>query len=179
MSTWKEKIACLILPLFILMGCSSTKIQHSQPINLYGNRIGVANFVNNTDTPLADVRAKNITSSLLEIYQVRPVNFPQPAQNVNIIPGIYPAAKESQVREWARRNNLCYVMYGEVNEWRYKVGLDGEPVVGLTLMIKNTSNNEVIWNSVGSKTGCSRCALSMTAQELISSMLSTMSPSGY
>lgn len=177
MSKWKVKTGIAILTLF-LVACSSTKIQHSQPINFYGNRIGVAPFVNNTDTPLADVRAKNITSSLLEIKQIKPVNYPRCGQSADIIPGVYPPVKDCVIREWARCNHLPYVMYGEVNEWRYKVGLDGEPVVGLTLMIKNPCTNEVIWNAVGSKTGCSRCALSMTAQELINAMLASMS-NGY
>jgi hypothetical protein len=68
---------------------------------------------------------------------------------------------------------VIYALTGAVDEWRYKVGIDGEPAVGLTLQIINlTDGDRVVWSAAGSKSGWSREALSAVAQKLIKDMLS-------
>lgn len=62
-------------------------------------------------------------------------------------------------------------MTGTVNEWRYKVGLDGEPAVSVTLKLIDMRNGRVIWSAVGSKMGSSRSSLGNVGQRLIDSML--------
>jgi polysaccharide biosynthesis protein PelC len=63
-------------------------------------------------------------------------------------------------------------------EWRYKVGIDGEPAVGLTLKIIDLSNGRVLWSATGAKSGWSREALASVAQSLILNMVNTLNLTG-
>jgi hypothetical protein len=56
---------------------------------------------------------------------------------------------------------------GSVDEWRYKVGVDGEPVVGVALSIIDLANGETLWTGSGGKSGWSREALSAVARQLM------------
>ena len=42
--------------------------------------------------------------------------------------------------QWLNTQQADYVLSGSIEEWRYKAGLDGEPVVALTLLL--TKNGE-------------------------------------
>jgi polysaccharide biosynthesis protein PelC len=63
------------------------------------------------------------------------------------------------------------VVYGAVDEWRYKVGVDGEPAVGLVFQVKDLSNGQVVYSASGGKSGWSREALSAVAQKLTVELL--------
>ena len=43
---------------------------------------------------------------------------------------------------WARSTHARYAVTGAVNEWTYKVGLDGEPVVGIAIQLIDLSNRD-------------------------------------
>ena len=60
-----------------------------------------------------------------------------------------------------------------MEEWRYKVGVDGEPAVGMMLQITDLKSGQVVWSGSGGKTGYSRESLSGTAQKLLNQMLSS------
>jgi hypothetical protein len=63
-----------------------------------------------------------------------------------------------------------------VDEWHYKVGIDGEPAVGMTLQIIDLAEGDrVVWSAASGKSGWSREALSAVAQKLIKDMLSGVS----
>jgi nucleotide-binding universal stress UspA family protein len=72
---------------------------------------------------------------------------------------------------WARGAGARYAVAGAVDEWRYKVGIDGEPAVGLTLQVIDVASGDVLWSGAGGKTGWSREALSGVAQKLIRQLL--------
>lgn len=61
-----------------------------------------------------------------------------------------------------------------VDEWRYKVGVDGEPAVGITLQVIEVQSGNVIWSAAGSRTGWSRDAVSAVAQKLLRQLLSPL-----
>ncbi|MEN9426570.1 MAG: hypothetical protein RLZZ220_919, partial [Pseudomonadota bacterium] len=73
--------------------------------------------------------------------------------------------------EWARGQNARYAVTGTVDEWRYKVGVDGEPAVGVALWVVDVSTGRTVWSGVGAKSGWSRDALSAVAQRLLKSLL--------
>ena len=75
--------------------------------------------------------------------------------------------------KWARTQGARYAVYGAVDEWRYKVGIDGEPAVGVALHIIDLQSNAVVWSGVGGKSGWSRESLSGVAQKLIRELLAT------
>lgn len=135
----------------------------------------IAPFVNNTEVPQAGNRAMSITANVLRSKGVLRLNtYPvnnncdqlSLCSNNNLTPG--------QVLNWAAEHNIRYVMMGSVNEWQYKVGLDGEPVTAVSMQIYDSFTHRQIWSSVGSKTGNSRSGLANTAQGLINNMLKTL-----
>lgn len=170
----KSKCSIFIIwAALLLSGCTTTTIKHSPTINLAGSSVGIAPFDNATETPLADVAAVNITQNLLRVKKVRAITYPMQTKP-SLLPGVPQAVSNQQIIAWAKNNNLQYVLQGVVNEWRYKVGLDGEPAIGLSLTVVDINNNAVVWNAVGSKSGGSRTALTTTAQQLLNNLLDSL-----
>jgi hypothetical protein len=78
---------------------------------------------------------------------------------------------EEKKLEWARSQQIRYVLTGEVEEWRYKVGVDGEPAVGLTFELVDVDTGKTVWSGTGSRTGWSRSGLASVANKLIGDVL--------
>jgi hypothetical protein len=79
---------------------------------------------------------------------------------------------------WAREQRVKYVLTGAVEEWRYKVGVDGEPVAGVTFELIDVASGQVVWSATGSKSGWTRSSLSSVASSLIGSLLSPLRTRG-
>ena len=103
--------------------------------------VAVATFENHTQTPDAGKRAASFATGVLR------------AQGYRV------AA------------NARYVLRGEVNEWRYKVGVDGEPAVSVTLRLVDKATHRVRWSAVASGNGWSDASLGTTAQRLFEETL--------
>ncbi len=128
-------------------------------------------FANNTETPLAANRAEAIAEGLLRANGVAklrryPATLAQDALFENNDRKTLDAALA-----WAREQNAAYALTGAVDEWRYKVGVDGEPAVGVALSIVDVASGETLWTGVGGKSGWSREALSAVAQKLMRDLL--------
>lgn len=162
--------------LLLLTGCTSMQVNDIQPVALAPNGpVAVFPFTNLTETPQAEQRASAITAGLLRARGVAIVmSYPTPETRPTLIPGVSAPVPRYELKEWARRCGARYVLTGSVNEWRYKVGLDGEPVVGVSMEIIDLQNNTIVWSGVGSKSGGSRTALSTVAQRLIATMLNSI-----
>lgn len=160
----------------ILSACTSFQVDHSQPINMDANqRVAVLPFANFTETPQADDRAQSITANLLRTHGLKHVNVQaRPLTKLGLIPGIKATLSREQLLRMARQLNAQYAFSGGVTEWNYKVGLDGEPAVGVNLELLDVSTGRVIWSAVGSKSGGSRTALSDTAIVLLDTMLDSL-----
>ena len=78
--------------------------------------------------------------------------------------------------ELPSEDDPCYVLSGAVEEWRYKTGVDGEPVAGVTLELIDTAPGRVVWSATGTRTGWSRSSLSGVASTLIGGLLSPLRP---
>lgn len=128
-------------------------------------------FANHTETPLAGQRAEAITESLLRgggmTHLTRyPASLVQETlfeTNANKV--------QEQAFGWAREQGARYAVSGAVDEWRYKVGVDGEPAVGVMIQVTDLSSGAVVWSSVGGKSGWARESLAGVAQKLIGSLL--------
>ena len=44
---------------------------------------------------------------------------------------------------WAKTTGAKYAVAGSVDEWRYKVGLDGEPATGISLNVIDLTSGQV------------------------------------
>lgn len=132
-------------------------------------------FVNNTETPFAAERAEAITTALLYARGVeRVVTAPlAPAVDAEALPDRGLKRYEAGL-EWAKKQKIRYAIIGTVTEWRYKVGLDGEPVAGMTLQLVDLSNGMVLWSGSSGKSGWSREAVSAVAQQVLGTLISTI-----
>jgi hypothetical protein len=128
-------------------------------------------IVNHTDTAQAGLRAEAVTEALLRARGVTDLAVYPPALNRDSL--FEPAERKAQDEavKWARGSGARYAIYGSVDEWRYKVGIDGEPAVGIKLHIMDLGSGSVIWSGAGAKTGWSREALSAVAQKVIRELL--------
>lgn len=130
---------------------------------------------NHTDTPQAGLRAEAIVDGVLRARGVKTlVRYPA-ALNPEALFEASERRVQEDARKWAREQGARYGVYGAVDEWRYKVGVDGEPAVGLALHIIDLQSDEVTFSAVGAKSGWSRDALSGVAQSLVRDLLSPVS----
>ncbi len=130
-------------------------------------------FANHTETPLAGNRAEAIAEALLRTNGLTRVKrYPAVGQQE----ALFDAGERKQLEEalaWAKQQSARYALTGAVDEWRYKVGVDGEPAAGVTLQIIDVQSGETLWSGTGGKSGWSREALSAVAQQLIRDLLKT------
>jgi TolB-like protein len=166
----KNYMVGVLIVLSSLVGCTSMQVNHTAPVSMApSTKVAVIPFTNMTETPQAEGRAAAISASLLRTKGYTVVAYPEKAGN--IIPGVAPLTPKHQSLAWAREHHALYALTGTVTEWRYIVGLDGEPVVGVALELIRVKDGHTVWTSVGSKSDGSRVALSTTAQRLIDTML--------
>lgn len=128
-------------------------------------------FVNQTETPQAGLRAESITENLLRSDGINGIKKYPTAMNTETL--FEPADRKQfdAALAWARSENIKYAMAGTVDEWRYKVGIDGEPAAGVTLQLIDVQSGDVLWAASGGSTGWSRESLSGVAQKLIGKLL--------
>lgn len=174
---WRYLLFCLCLS---LTACTETVVNNSPifPVDLRA-KIAVIPFVNNTETPLAGERAMSIAAAMIESRGIcHVVVYRQRHQNKALFPGMSQSNSQGALLKWARSTHARYALTGSVNEWTYKVGLDGEPVVGLSIQLIELSTGRIVWTAVGSKSGGSRIAVSTVAQKLLNAMLNGLFSSG-
>ena len=129
-------------------------------------------IANHTEVPQAGLRAETITEALLRGRGLGALaTYPATLNTESLME---PAERKVQAdaAKWAREQGMRYGVQGAVDEWRYKVGVDGEPAVGIALQVIDLQSGEVVWSAVGARSGWSREALSAVAQKLISDLLS-------
>jgi TolB-like protein len=168
----KWKSLPLILIVFIT-ACTGSIVQHSSAVSINpAAKIAVVPFSNNTETPLAGERAMSITAAELQAFGMyNLIVYENRMQGKILFPGMNKVESQNALFQWARKSHAQFVLTGSVNEWSYKVGLDGEPVVGLEMQLVDLSSGRIIWTSVASKSGGSRIAVSTVAQQVIVLML--------
>ncbi len=129
-------------------------------------------FTNHTETPLAGSRAEAIAESLLGGQGVGRIrHYPGAKAQEALFGGTGEREQRQAALAWAQEQGIRYALAGTVEEWRYKVGVDGEPAVGLTLQIIDVASGDTLWSGTGGKSGWSREALAAVAQQLIRDLL--------
>ena len=128
----------------------------------------VANF---TDVPQAGLRAEALLESALRQIGLRQlVVYPAELNTETLFePGERKAQAEAE--KWAKTQGVRYIVSAAVNEWRYKVGVDGEPAVGLMVQVKDLGSGQVVYSSAGGRTGGSREALTAVGQQLTAELI--------
>ncbi|MBP0600581.1 penicillin-binding protein activator LpoB [Herbaspirillum sp. LeCh32-8] len=156
-----------------LAACTTTDIGRA-PVLASNGQWGLLPFANHTETPQAGLRAEAIAESILRARGGANLrHYPATLNNETLFEPMDRKQMDAAL-EWARSENLSYALTGTVDEWRYKVGIDGEPAVGLTLQLVEVATGKVVWSAAGGKSGWSREALSAVAQKLSRTLLSPL-----
>ena len=160
----------LVSLMSLLAACSTIQVG-TAPALERGAKWAILPFVNQTETPQAGLRAESIAENLLRADGIS--NMKKYPSGLNTETLFEPADRKQldAALVWARGENIKYALIGSVDEWRYKVGIDGEPAAGVTLQLIDVQSSDVLWAASGGSTGWSRESLSGVAQKLISKLL--------
>ncbi len=169
----KNRLLCLLV--LVLVGCS-TAIQSTAEHEALDAQAkwALLPITNNTDTPQAGLSAEAMVEHLLHRQGITELlHYPAALSRDSLFePTERKVTEEAQ--KWAREQGVRFAVVGSVEEWRYKVGIDGEPAVGVTLKVLDLSNGRLVWSASGAKSGWSREALSAVAQTLLGNLLASM-----
>lgn len=166
-------LAITFLAATALSGCAVIKSTSAVDVQR-SDSIALLPIINLTETPQAGARAEVLVETLLQAdgftqlkHYAGTVNSDTLFQNID-------RDAVEQATAAARTQKAKYGLTGSVQEWRYKVGVDGEPAVGISLKLINIETGEVVWTASGSRSGWSRNAVSGVAQKLIGQLLSSL-----
>ncbi|HUW97528.1 MAG TPA: hypothetical protein VMV40_01625 [Acidiferrobacter sp.] len=125
-------------------------------------------------TPGAGERAASMTASLLHAQGMTDtVTINAPAQT-----GLPLAASPNPDAILAKAQSMGarYLVEGAVQEWRYTIGLDGQPAVAVTLNVISVRTGQIIWTATGSRSGSPRESVGVLAQDTINAMVGRLTP---
>lgn len=167
--------ASLLLVLGALPGCAATALHSGgNPRLAAGGRWVVAPFANYTTTPGAGRRAASMTASLLLTHGVKQAVMLTPHHQNGLPLESIPHAKAILAK--ANRQNARYIVEGAVQEWRYTIGLDGQPAVAVTLNVVSARTGQILWTATGSRSGSPRESVGVLAEDTLNAMLGRLSP---
>lgn len=166
-----------LLAVLLAGGCSTISTSGGGTLDA-GAKWAMLPLANHTDTPQAALAAE----AMIE-HQARRrgigniVRYPATLSRDTLFE---PSEQRvvDEARKWAKEQGAVYGIGGAVEEWRYKVGIDGEPAVGVTLQVVDLRNDAVVWSAAGAKSGWSREALSAVANKLLASLLGRLPAAG-
>jgi TolB-like protein len=168
-------LTTLLISLALLAGCSTIDVGRA-PALAPNAQWAVLPFANHTETPQAGLRAEAIAESLLRSQGAAKLKrYPASVATETLFEPMDRKQAEAAL-VWARGAGVRYALTGSVDEWRYKVGVDGEPAAGVTLQLIDVASGDVLWASAGGATGWSREALSAVAQKLMRRLLAPILP---
>jgi TolB-like protein len=160
-----------VLLLAALAGCAVTDHSTGQAALARDASWALLPIANHTDVPQAGLRAEAIAEGVLRSRGVAKLLHYPPALNPASLLEPGEGKAQADAAKWAREAGARYALTGAVDEWRYKVGIDGEPAVGLALQIIELESGAVVWSAVGARSGWSREALAAVAQKLVRELL--------
>ncbi len=158
----------------VLVACSTTSSMNAQNIQLHKGKWVILPLINHTDTPQAGLAAEAIVEHLLLRRGITELTRYPATLNKDTL--FDPAGRKVQeeAMTWAKQQGARYALSGAVHEWRYKVGIDGEPAVGVTLQLIDLTTGEIVWSAAGAKSGWSREALAHVGQELLAKLVASL-----
>ncbi len=161
----------LFLTLFLLGGCAGVNSISAPNVLDQGAKWALLPIANHTDTPQAALAAEMLTDHLLRQRGIVDLlRYPPTLTRDTLFEPTEQRVAE-EAKKWAREQGVRYGVTGAVEEWRYKVGIDGEPAVGITLQVVDLASNQVVWSASGAHSGWSRQALAAVAQSQIETLI--------
>ncbi len=153
-----SKMFLTIFISFFLSGCGDIVNYTPRASIPRDGVIAILPFQNNTDTPLANQKVKNIVANILysKGFKIKIISL-ENEDYINL----------KKAYEIANRINTKYFLFGSVNEWRYKTGIEAEPAVSIDFRVIETKGKRVVYNAIGAKNGWSDESLGSVAQKLV------------
>jgi len=167
----------IILSLFffatLMTSCSVSHIQYGPTLSKNVSWIMLP-VMNLAEAPQAGIRTEAILSTHLRAHGLTNMDiYPYRALKSGL-PDLNEQHRYESAFKLAKKSHYKYAITGSVEEWRYKSGLDGEPVVGLSLKVINMKTNKVVWSASGSRTGWGYESVTGTANKLLDKLLSNL-----
>ena len=155
---------------FTLFFIACSSIVHKENIKLPHNKVyAVGSFWNYTQTPMAGLKVASIVESVLSKENLSLVSLVEGDEKKSLKQSKIGFLKEQTQK--AKNLKADYLVTGEVQEWRYKTGIDGEPVVSYSIKIIELKSGNVLFNSVGAKSGWGNKSIGIVAQEIASELI--------
>jgi hypothetical protein len=127
--------------------------------------------INNTATPYAGERVQQQLAALLGARGLPHILLAPARTGSGPLPIDNGATEQRQALKWAHQHQARYAVLGSVDEWDYKVGLDGQPAVGLTLRLLDLQSGRIIWSGAASASGGSREGLAVLSERTLARLL--------
>lgn len=159
------------MALLSLAACSTVTDVQRTPSFATSARWALLPFANDAQAPQANQSAESIAATLLRKRGVTDLtHYPLTVENVGL-PEFNDAKRMKRALHWARAGGFQYGLSGDVTEWGYKTGLDGEPAAGVTINVVDIATGQVLWSAAGAETGWGYDSLSGTAQVLLRKLI--------
>ncbi|SFV56677.1 Extracellular Matrix protein PelC [hydrothermal vent metagenome] len=136
------------------------------PLN---KKYAIASFWNYTETPMAGLRVATIVESVLAKNSVALSSLISGSEEMESVKSKEDFLKAK--KEKAKVLGAKYLIMGDVQEWRYKTGIDGEPVVSFSIYIIDLQNDKVVFNGVGAKSAWGYKSIGIVAQEIAQELI--------
>jgi len=153
----------IIFVILTITSCSTVINKQKVKLSL-DKKYAIASFWNYTETPMAGLRASTIVESVLaksDLSLISLIDGSEELENINSKKSFL-IAKKSE----AKSLGLDYLITGSVQEWRYKTGIDGEPVVSFSINIIDLKRDKVLFSGVGAKSAWGHKSIGVVAQEI-------------
>jgi len=171
----------LVVLSFVLLACSYEQqyIRHDQ-IQARARYVAVLPMVNLSSYPHAGRIVGDILTT--ELYAQSGFQLMEPSMVITRLRQkaleIDDALDKTKALDAARELGVDTVIYGSVGEYRYKRGLNEDPVVGVNLRMIDAKSKKVLWAGSKSKTGgcfwfCED-SLNRLAQEVCNDLVAEM-----
>ena len=175
------RLTILSLCLLVVSACSYEQqyIRHDQ-IQARARYVAILPMVNLSSYPHAGRVVGDILTT--ELYARSGFQIMEPSMIISELSNedleIKDVLDKTQVRDAAKQLGVDTIIYGSVSEFKYKRGLNEDPVVGINLRMLDVNTGQVLWSGSKSKTGgcfwfCED-SLNRLAQEICGDLVSAM-----
>ena len=159
----------LLIMVISVSNCATYQVPDSPPLEPNQTWL-LMPFENNSNRPLAAENAEQILAALLFAEGVK-INTYRKTKITDLKSILDSSSRDKNAKEWLRGENGKYIISGSVDEWQYKSGLDGEPAVGVTLILRERTSGEILWRATGTRGGWGRESLSGTGQIVLQELI--------
>ena len=164
----RQRLLGVAFFIFFMMGCSAivNKNNVTLPLN---KKYAIGSFWNYTETPMAGLRASTIVESVLSKKNISLISLIGGSDEMELSKSKLTLLNET--KEQAKQLGVDYLIVGNVQEWRYKTGIDGEPVVSYSIRVIDLESERVLFNGVGAKSGWGHKSIGVVAQEIAENLI--------